>query len=1282
MSREGRSTASDGGTDLDLRLQFGDSDEPPYPPVDDQRAVLASYFDGTGRVVVDASAGTGKTSALVTTVAEAVVREASETSNPLSGMLVTTFGRDAAAELKTRLGEVLRHHADNGGELPRAVFRWLETDSTIETLDAVFGDLLREIAVEVGVPPDFDVDDRLELEELRESVFDTLREEHRSEFRTLSEAYPREDWRDYPPDSVDGMLSTAQQKCREFGITPTEAADSLRESLAVGHGGDGERWFEGWSPEAGPDSVPPETVDEITALLRAVVDEDASVEYDDDADAQQLLDHVRETYFATAEAIDAFATLLAAYEEAYDERTRRAGQFTFVDVAHLLDCYLDACEPTDPFRRTLGERFDHVFVDEFQDTSAVQCSVLRRLVDPEGGDESGDATNLLLIGDSKQAIYEWRSADPALFADIIETTKAAAPDPAPIPHLGVDDVRYHALSTVFRHHPDIAAAANHVFQRLLEDEGRGAVGDHAPSYVPVEPHGSPWDDDSAADTELDGDSDDESHLHVLDVDAASDDDLTEYIAAADWAAAEADRIGGTIAAITDPTSEPPVTVPDGEGGRRRPTPGDITLLFRSGRSIQRYAAVLREDYGIPAEAAATGDLFAQPEIELLVDVCSWLATPYAEADLYRLLRSPLVAVSDVTIRALAAADADAEALVDDWPDSLPDDDRQRLARLLSLRDDLRWMREGSKTALIHRLLQHSGLDAVLLSDSDGLRRYGNVWRFVEVVDDWEVDELLSYREFLRRLRRLRATTDSSDPQFPTAEVSDGERGDAVTLTTVHRAKGQEYPIVFLCDLPKQSTFPRLQHDRLLASRRQGFALRPRPGDPPSPAGVAFPTPDTDREQPVWFNDDFETTDYPEATGPIWLSDARTDTGELRYPNPLNAHLEAREAEFWRLAYVAFTRAENHVFLGLGSLDETSDYYDGARWSTWLAGFNETLEPSAGWDALTGNTLSREFSWRAESGNTISRLVSVGVDELPSKSPESTDGVDLGDELARLREGSDGAGYPPYRPAVVSASSLADLADCPRRFQYRHVQGVERGGVTEQPTHPAADTTRPTHTPGGLSAAEWGDVVHRLLELRLAGSDRAESHEKAQATGVREPLRRVWSAVDASRIGEQCQSTGANCVTEYELASLVSTAGRSLRVTGTVDLLYRVGGGWHLVDWKTGRRPTDGAATEHVRQLSVYAWLLDRQFGIDVETATVGYLDPTTEPVVSPVDVTADLDTEWVDRVVGAASEAVPLTTASGLEARPDPETCEGCPYAASVGGPCVDDYHAADTDSQ
>jgi len=1257
------------GVGFERQLRIGD-DGPPYPPVDDQNAVLASYFEATGRVVVDASAGTGKTSTLVVTLAETIVRTATETHNPLSEILVTTFGREAAAELKSRLKAVLRSHQAAGGELPQAVFRWIETDSNIQTLDSLFGELLGEIAIEVAIPPDFEVDNRLELQRLRRDVIDELRGDYHSAFRDLEAAYPPTENRTYPPQSVDSMLFDAHQRCREFGLSPAEAVASLKQSLLASHGGS-RRGDE--TPTDGPESIPPETLDDVRAVLRAVVGSEADLEYDTAADAEQLVEHVRSTYFATEAAIEAFGTLLVAFEQRYDSRTKAAGQFTYTDVAHLLATHFETCEADDPYLRTLGQRFGHVFVDEFQDTSAVQCAVLRRLIDSSQSEDTtcqSDRANLFVIGDTKQAIYEWRSADPALFAEIIETAKTAAPEPAAlVPHLDVRDVRYHALSTVFRHHPDIAAAANHCFQRLLENDGYGAIGEHTPSYVPVEPYGSSWEAD-AVDETTPSDSG-QSHVHVLNV-GATRDGLDSYIAADEWAQAEAERIAETITAILEATAEPPITV-ETDDGERIPTPGDITLLFRSRRQLQRYGRVLRE-HGIPATADASGDLFEQPEIELLVDILLWIATPYADRALRRLLRSPLVALSDRSIRAAVQA-AELETLCASWPNRLPDDDRQRLAGLVSLRADLSQHRETAKTALIHRLIEHSGFETLLLSDSEPLRRYGNVWLLTEVVDDWELEELLSYREFCGRLRLLRATTDSSDPQFGVAGTTDPAEPTAVQLQTVHQAKGREYPLVFLCDLPKPSNYPRLQHKRLLASRRYGFALRPRPGEPSTPNGVRFPTPDSDLDNPVWFNDSFDAN-YPDATGPIWLSDVRTESGDFRYSNPLNAHLTAQEAEFWRLAYVAFTRAEDHVFLGLGELDASeSDYVSSARWTTWLAGFNETLQPEAGWNALSARprdqrTARRQLSWSTPSGRPVHQEISIGVDELPAQATEPADAIDLVDELGRLDEPPAKLHYPPFRPRQLTASSLGELADCPRAFQYRHLQQIE------PPAEPSGSLSHPSSTPAGLTAHTWGDTVHRLIELQLTDNTRAETYLSQQPPAVREPLRTVQSALESTAIFEQCQLT-ADLFVEYELSALCSTPGADMRLTGVIDLLYPTDDGWHLVDWKTGAKPADGAADAHRRQLSVYAWLLADQFDITIKTATVAYIDPAQTPVVSPVDL-GSLDSEWVGSTIESASAGLRFD-ADGLAANPAPDVCGSCSFAEHNGGPCSADFHSTDS---
>jgi DNA helicase-2/ATP-dependent DNA helicase PcrA len=83
----------------------------------------------------------------------------------------------------------------------------------------------------------------------------------------------------------------------------------------------------------------------------------------------------------------------------YEERLRAANAVDFEDLILLVARLLDDPQEGDRIRR----RFDHVLVDEFQDTNATQYRFLRELVRPHG--------NLCVVGDDDQSIYRWRGAD-------------------------------------------------------------------------------------------------------------------------------------------------------------------------------------------------------------------------------------------------------------------------------------------------------------------------------------------------------------------------------------------------------------------------------------------------------------------------------------------------------------------------------------------------------------------------------------------------------------------------------------------------------------------------------------------------------------------------------------------------------------------------------------------------------------------------------------------------------------------------------------------------------
>ena len=105
--------------------------DPEFEFTGDQASVMEAYHEGTGRVCVGSGAGTGKTTTLTRVVAEAVVRMSQPglgniDSNPFDEILVTTFTRDAAGQLKTKIKQLLREHETRSDtEFDLALWRWI-----------------------------------------------------------------------------------------------------------------------------------------------------------------------------------------------------------------------------------------------------------------------------------------------------------------------------------------------------------------------------------------------------------------------------------------------------------------------------------------------------------------------------------------------------------------------------------------------------------------------------------------------------------------------------------------------------------------------------------------------------------------------------------------------------------------------------------------------------------------------------------------------------------------------------------------------------------------------------------------------------------------------------------------------------------------------------------------------------------------------------------------------------------------------------------------------------
>ena len=110
-------------------------------------------------------------------------------------------------------------------------------------------------------------------------------------------------------------------------------------------------------------------------------------------------------------ALQDLILLLNAAWEIYDELCPQRGALDFVALEQSTLNLLSEDDPTEIMLR-LDWRLKHLLVDEFQDTSENQMTLLCRLM---SGWENGAGRTLMVVGDPKQSIYGWRQAKPRLF---------------------------------------------------------------------------------------------------------------------------------------------------------------------------------------------------------------------------------------------------------------------------------------------------------------------------------------------------------------------------------------------------------------------------------------------------------------------------------------------------------------------------------------------------------------------------------------------------------------------------------------------------------------------------------------------------------------------------------------------------------------------------------------------------------------------------------------------------------------------------------------------------
>jgi len=483
------------------------------------------------------------------------------------------------------------------------------------------------------------------------------------------------------------------------------------------------------------------------------------------------MEEARQEVAFTLPALRALIRTVQAMDARYAKYKEERNLLDYNDLEHMA---LRALE--DPaVRESVAAGIDAIFVDEYQDVSAIQEAIVRRVHNKNN--------RLFMVGDVKQSIYRFRLADPTLFLRKYESFSDA-------PGAGSRRI---LLSSNFRSRGNILSAVNSVFERAMR---RGATeidyNDDAMLRA-----GAPTRDDPPVE------------LHLISDDVETDPEKeTDEESRRGWMY-EAQLAARRIRELVGK----PVS---GQEGARTLRYRDCVILLRnaSGRAPQIARILMNE--GIPAYSDADSQYFELPEVRDMMNVLRVLDNPYQDVPLLSALRCPCFHFSSQRLARIRLTDETRQKPFYQVFFALRETDEDVRAVCEKL-DYWRFLAQHMNTdALILQLLHLTGLYARAGAQRDGASRQANLRLLCERAQ--AEGARYNLHDFLLTSDIARRTNDAGAAR----EMS--ENDDVVRIMTLHKSKGLQFPVVILMELARTFRMP-ADSELLRCDAECGLALK-------------------------------------------------------------------------------------------------------------------------------------------------------------------------------------------------------------------------------------------------------------------------------------------------------------------------------------------------------------------------------------------------------------------------------------------------------------------------
>ncbi len=456
------------------------------------------------------------------------------------------------------------------------------------------------------------------------------------------------------------------------------------------------------------------------------------------------------------EIVSALCRIAGELDSRYVKEKLSRGVLDYSDLEHMAiellvseyDAEKDEVTPS-LVGKEISETFTEILLDEFQDSNKIQDIIFRAV--------SKNEKNLVMVGDVKQSIYGFRLADPSVFMKKYEAFR-------PYDEAREGEPRFVTLSRNFRSRSEVLTATNSLFSNIMSKRLGGI------DYVESE-HLVPRENIPEA-----GKFDRATEFVLLDVEAKGEKHE-----------AEAEFVAKKIEELVEFGYE----INDSDGNPKKITYGDCAILLRAASTTGKFFEDALARRGIPFVSARSEGLLARDEVNTMVSLLSVIDNPLSDISLLAVLRSPLFAF---TADELCEIRREGKENLYLGVLSLAAKDEPASKKCRAFSELVRELRDLALGLPVDRLIwviyNRTSALGMFGAMKDGAERQKNLIEFYNCARDFEKAGYRGLYGFVSHLAKIAER--GGDIPAPTPRPK-----NAVTIMTIHKSKGLEFPVVFL-----------------------------------------------------------------------------------------------------------------------------------------------------------------------------------------------------------------------------------------------------------------------------------------------------------------------------------------------------------------------------------------------------------------------------------------------------------------------------------------------------